>query len=107
MSLYDVQKVMFLIKQDHGFAQALKDGPGQALAPFALSDRERTALLEADLPALYRMGAHPLLLAPYSRAMGVPRPRYLEALGPLKGLRRLSSAFLPLDPVPPSSGKEP
>ena len=44
-----------------------------------------------DLAALYKMGVHPLLLAPYSRFMAIPRPKYQSALDPLRGLRTLRS----------------
>jgi hypothetical protein len=37
------------------------------------------------------MGVHPLLCAPYARMMGIPRPKYVELLAPLRGLRQLQS----------------
>ena len=52
---------------------------------------EITALASGDLAALYTMGVHPLLLAPYSRFMAIPRPKYQSALDPLRGLRVLRS----------------
>lgn len=91
MSLYQVQKVMFLLKKDEQLAQAIKQTPSAALAPFPLSDEERAALGAGDLAALYRMGVHPLLLAPYSRVMGISRPDYCERLAPVRGYRTLQS----------------
>jgi hypothetical protein len=92
MSLFYLQKAMFLLKKDAGFATRLRNSPDDALDGFDLTDEERRALLSADLPTLYRMGAHPLLLAPYSRSMGITRPQYQALLAPLKGLHGLRSA---------------
>lgn len=91
MSLYGVQRTMFRLKKDKAFARTFAEDRQAALADADLTDEERTALTGGDLAALYRMGVHPLLLAPYSRAMGIPRPRYQELLDPLQGLRRLRS----------------
>ena len=91
MSLYHVQKVMFLLKKDEQLAQAIKQDPDAALQPFPLTAQERAALASGDLAALYRMGAHPLLLAPYSRVMGIARPQYCERLAPVRGYRALQS----------------
>lgn len=92
MSLYGVQRVLFLLKNDQAFAAGFKSDAYEALAPADLADAERRALMDGDLATLYGMGAHPLLLAPYSRFMGIARPDYQAALAPLKGTRRLRSA---------------
>lgn len=91
MSLYCVQRTMFRLKKDKAFARSFAEDKQAALTDVELTDEERAALTGADLAALYTMGVHPLLLAPYSRAMGIPRQRYQELLDPLQGLRRLRS----------------
>jgi len=91
MSIYAVQKAMFVLKKDPAFAQAVREEPDTALASFDLSSCERQAFVSGDLSTLYRMGVHPLLLAPYSRAMGIPRPAYQASLAPLKGTRLMRS----------------
>lgn len=91
MSLYAVQKVIFQLKKDKALQQAFKADANAALAGFELTDVERAALAGGDLAALYGMGVHPLLCAPYSRFMGIPRPRYQELLQPLIGVQRLRS----------------
>lgn len=91
MSLYGVQHTLFRLKKDKPLAAALKETGSAALAELDLSDEERNALANGDLASLYRMGAHPLLLAPYARLMGIPRPRYVELLSPLAGLHKLRS----------------
>jgi hypothetical protein len=91
MSLYTVQRAIFRMKKDKPFVKAFLDDPDAALATAGLTDQEQAALRDGDLAALYRMGVHPLLLAPYSRIMGIPRPRYQELLAPLAGQRRMQS----------------
>ena len=91
MSLYAVQRTIFRLKKDKAFAKAFQEDAKAAVADVELTDEERAALTGGDLAALYRMGVHPLLLAPYSRAVGIPRPRYQELLAPLEGLRRMRS----------------
>ena len=91
MSLYGMQKFMFLLKKDKSLQARFKEDAASALSAFPLSEGERDALAAGDLAALYRMGVHPLLLAPYSRFMAIPRPRYQTALDPLRGLRAMRS----------------
>lgn len=93
MSLYSVQHAIYLLKRDKVLAERFKAAPDEVLSAWELSDAERQALRNGDFVALYRMGVHPLLLAPYSRLLGVPRPQYLAALAVAKGERRMVSAL--------------
>ncbi|MAL01652.1 MAG: hypothetical protein CL536_05835 [Alcaligenaceae bacterium] len=93
MSLYHVQKVMFLMKKDGALAGKVKESAADALVDFPLAEEEKNALLFGDIALLYSMGVHPLLLAPYSRIMGITRPEYSERLSPLIGQRTLHSQF--------------
>lgn len=92
MSLFQVQRVMYASKRDKALAARLKSSPDATLAEFDLTEAERHALRDGDLAALYRMGVHPLLLAPYSRLLGIARPDYHAALAPLCGERPMRSA---------------
>ncbi|WP_151448637.1 hypothetical protein [Lacisediminimonas profundi] len=91
MSLYTVQQTLFRLKKDKPFSATFKELGAAALATLDLSEQERDAVANGDLAGLYRMGVHPLLLAPYARLMGIARPRYQELLAPLAGLQRLKS----------------
>lgn len=91
MSLYQVEKVMFLMKKDEIMARQIKEKSKSSLNKFSLTPEEREALLSGDLPYLFQIGVHPLLLAPYSRIMGIARPKYIEQLAPLRGQRKLQS----------------
>jgi hypothetical protein len=91
VSLYGVQKAMYLLKKDKALQGRFRQDAAAALAGHDLAAHELAALAAGDLAGLYRMGVHPLLLAPYSRMMGISRPRYQELLTPLKGVQRLRS----------------
>jgi hypothetical protein len=91
MSLYGMQKFMYLLKKDKSLQSRFKEDAQAALGTFPLTQEERNALATGDLAGLYRMGVHPLLLAPYSRFMAIPRPQYQALLDPLRGLRTLRS----------------
>lgn len=91
MSLYGMQKFLFESKRDNALRQSFKTDPEHALDAFPLTDEEKQALKTGDLAALYCLGCHPLLLAPYSRFMGIPRPRYQKVMAPLKGVRAMKS----------------
>jgi hypothetical protein len=91
MSLFGMQKFIYELKKDKALQQSFKSDAEGAMATFALSAEEKTALRDGDLVGLYRRGVHPLLLAPYSRFMGISRPNYKEQLNPLRGTQRMKS----------------
>ncbi|WP_338616317.1 hypothetical protein [Pigmentiphaga sp. CHJ604] len=93
MSLFAVQRLIFDLKHDKGRAALLKSDPQAALRDADLTDAERSALAHGDLASLYLMGVHPLLLAPYSRMVGISRADYQHALAPLKGARTFCSDY--------------
>ncbi|MEW6450651.1 MAG: hypothetical protein AB1490_08400 [Pseudomonadota bacterium] len=85
MSIFGTQKFIFQLKKDKALQSQFRSDADNALAVFPLSDDERQALKAGDLASLYRMGVHPLLLAPYARFMGISRPSYQETLSPFRG----------------------
>jgi hypothetical protein len=82
---------MFRLKNDEQLQSQFEAARTEAFAGFLLSDEEKRALLEGDLETLYRIGVHPLLLAPFSRYAKIPRPTYRVRLATLKGTRRFIS----------------
>ncbi len=92
MSLSGVQFFIYRLKSDGALQEHLRGASDAAFDGFDLDSGEKAALKSGDLAGLFKMGIHPLLLAPYSRAMGIPRPRHQELLAPLRGTRRLRSA---------------
>ena len=91
MSLIGVQTFMFRLKNDKGLQDRFQSRTGDAFEGFTLTDEERQSLASGNIEALYKLGVHPLLLAPFSRYAKIARPKYRERLAPLKGTRRFVS----------------
>jgi hypothetical protein len=67
MSIFAVNKLCRQALHDVAFREALKRDPQSAIAPLALTDEERSALLAGDVAWLYERGAHPFLLVYLTR----------------------------------------
>lgn len=80
MSLYGVQKVLFLLNNDAATRKRFEHERDALLAEYALTEEERRALAAADVGQLHLMGVHPLLLAPFAGRSGLKWPDYLAAL---------------------------
>ena len=75
MSLYHVQKVMFLLKKDEQLAQALKQDPDAALQPFPLTAQERAAVADSTRNAsVATVGASNTSRTPIRLPRAAPRP---------------------------------
>ena len=86
MSIYAVNKLCRDTLHDVAFREAVKRDPAAAMAPLALTDEERTALLSGDVAWLYQRGAHPYLLAYLIRweLFGLTAPIYSERMRALR-----------------------
>jgi hypothetical protein len=79
MSLFQVQQCLF------DYLRALED-PNQTEKPeirldgYDLTEHERAVLAEGDVGTLYLMGAHPVIINGYCRAMGYKRADYRPLL---------------------------
>ena len=82
---------MYRLKNDATIQEHFRQRSSAAFSGFELTDEELCALREGDVAALYRMGVHPLLLVPYSRYAGIPRPEYRSKLASLRGSRMMKS----------------
>ena len=83
MTAYALQKAIYDYLNAKGRPGAPALEPDGLRARYELSEPEITALVEADVAALYRLGVHPVLLNSYARAC-VPRDRYRAALAELE-----------------------
>ena len=92
MSLYEVQRLIHDLNVRPLVVERFREAPEAVLAEYALDEAERTALLEGDAAALWRMGVHPLLMLHYARARRIPPPEMYRQIQPLAGERRLASA---------------
>lgn len=91
MSVLGIETFMYRLKNDPAVQSEFGRRSADAYRGFDLAPEEISALQSGDVATLYRLGVHPLLLAPYSRYAGIPRPKYQASLLPLKGLRQLRS----------------
>lgn len=80
MSLYHVQKLLFGLNNDAALRDRWATDRAALLADAALEASERAALESGDVAALYAMGVHPLLLAPFAGRCGLAWPDYLATL---------------------------
>ena len=79
MSLYQLNKILYLLEVDAGFLARMKSNPADAVRSMDLSDDERSALLRGDVGKLYRLGANLFILDSIARheLFGINRERYL------------------------------
>jgi hypothetical protein len=79
VSLYQLNKIMYLLEIDAGFLAGMKTDPAGALTGFDLTEPERAAVLAGDVGTLYLMGVNPFILDSIARheLMGVDRNSYL------------------------------
>jgi hypothetical protein len=82
MSVYQVNKLLYMTDNDPAFRKRMKEAPDAALDEFRLTPEEREALTSGAVGRLYQMGVHTFLLNHLSRyeLFGVNRENYLERI---------------------------
>lgn len=80
MSLYQLQKLLFHTLSDPALRAEYRRSPARFSERYTLEESERTALLQIDIRALYRMGVDPLLLRPFTELNGVASTAHYAAL---------------------------
>jgi hypothetical protein len=82
MSVYAVNKVCYLLRNDATFRTRMQQDPLGTLQEFRLSPEEREALSSGDVRRLYEMGAHAYLLQQLSTAklFGINSENYLPRI---------------------------
>ena len=82
MSVYQVNKLLYLTDNDAAFRKRLMDDSQTVLKEFRLSAEEREALLAGAVGKLYQMGVHTFLLNHLYRyeLFGVNRDNYLSRI---------------------------
>jgi hypothetical protein len=80
MSLYQLNKIMYLLEVDADFLARMKSNPADAIRGMDLTEEERTAVLFGDVGKLYRMGVNMFILDSIARheLFGLDRNSYLE-----------------------------
>jgi hypothetical protein len=79
VSLYQLNKIMYLLDVDAGLLARMKSDPAGAVESFDLTEEERRALLLGDVGKLYLMGVNMFILDSIARheLFGVDRNSYL------------------------------
>ena len=82
MSVYQVNKLLYLTDNDPAFRKRMKEDPKAVLQEFRLSAEERDALTSGSVGKLYQMGVHTFLLNHLYRyeLFGVNRDNYLTRI---------------------------
>jgi hypothetical protein len=82
MSVYQVNKLLYLTDNDPAFRKRMKEEPEAVISEFRLSPAERDALTSGAVGKLYQMGVHTFLLNHLYRyeLFGVNRDNYLERI---------------------------
>jgi hypothetical protein len=82
MSLYQLNKILYLLEVDAEFLTRMKSNPAEATKSMELTDEERSALLRGDIGKLYLLGANLFILDSIARheLFGLNRESYLAAV---------------------------
>lgn len=82
MSVYHVNKILYLTDNDAAFRKRMQEEPETVLNEFGLSKEERDALTSGAVGTLYQMGVHTFLLNHLYRweLFGVNRDNYLARI---------------------------
>lgn len=91
MTVVKLDDYLFALKRSPAMQRELLTDPASHLAGLNLPDELKEAILSHDIAALYRLGAHPLLIAPFSRTVGIPPQEYASRMRPLVGSRPFRS----------------
>jgi Aromatic-ring-opening dioxygenase LigAB, LigA subunit len=79
MSVYQVNKILYLTDNDAAFRKRMQEEPETVLNEFQLTKEERDSLTSGAVGKLYQMGVHTFLLNHLYRweLFGVNRDNYL------------------------------
>ncbi len=86
MSLYHVQKLLYLLNRDPAIRKRYDEDMDGLLADFDLTDEEIRAIREPDIGLLYVLGVNGQILMHYAALHQMPWDDYLEAMR--EGVRR-------------------
>ena len=79
MSLYNLNRIMYLLELDADFLAGMKTKPADTIKDMDLSDEERAAVLSGDVGKLYLLGVNMFILDSIARheLFGINRESYL------------------------------
>lgn len=86
MSLYHLQKFLYVLNRDEAAQRAYRDDLGALIADYDLTDEEQAALREGDIGLLYVLGVNGQILMHYAAFLGIQWFDYLDMMR--EGIRK-------------------
>lgn len=80
MSLYQLQKFLYVLNRDEAAQAQYKSNLDELLHEFDLTDEERTALVEGDIGLLYVLGVNGQILMHFAAYLGIEWFDYLDMM---------------------------
>ena len=80
MSLYYLQKFLYVLNRDEAVQQQYKDDLDGLISAYDLTGEERTALVEGDIGLLYVLGVNGQILMHYAAFLGIEWFDYLDLM---------------------------
>lgn len=87
MRAYNVQKLIFHLNTRPRVYARLREDRTELFSEYGLSETEQKYIETLNVGALFEMGVHPLLLAPFAGREKIAWPDYLRGMdnpGPLR-----------------------
>lgn len=86
MSLYSLQKFLYVLNRDEAAQESYRKNLDALLDTYDLNDEERRALLDGDIGLLYVLGVNGQILMHYAAFLGIEWFDYLDMMR--KGIER-------------------
>lgn len=80
MSLYQLQKFLYVLNRDERAQQKYRDDLGGLLDEYELTDEEAQALRDGDIGLLYVLGVNGQILMHYAAFLGIEWFDYLDRM---------------------------
>ena len=80
MSLYQLSKLLYQLNRDEALKERFRAEPEATIAPYALSDEERRAVLQPDIGLLYVLGVNGQILMHFAAFCGIEWSDYLQRM---------------------------
>ena len=80
MSLYQLQKFLYVLNRDEVSKRRYRDEIHELLNDFDLTDEEQKALVEGDIGLLYVLGVNGQILMHFAAFLGIEWFDYLELM---------------------------
>lgn len=80
MSVYALNKILREVNRNPQARERFMKDPAGMAAEFDLTDEERAAVVARDIGKLYKLGAHGLILRPFTLLHQMSEPDYLRAI---------------------------